>query len=170
VAGTAQWVKVNDNGTKFPGTNMPTLTAAIPARATVQRIVHHLVIGGVGTSTQALGYLSIEPVYLLKTINTTNRFGVAHQLHYSNYIIPLAVTSMFDSTQVPPVGQNRIFYGFYQAGDKEVGDNIKTSWGGPLYTNPYNITLVNGVFYTGAGSANPFQYQYTSQLHVLYYA
>jgi hypothetical protein len=169
VAGTAHWVTVSDNGTRAPGTNMPTLTAPIPARATVQRIVHHLVLGGVGTSTQALGYLSIEPVYLLKTIKTTDRLGAVHQLHNSTYMIPLAVTSMFDSTQVPPVGQNRIFYGFYQAGDKEVGDNIRTSWGGPLMANPYSITLVNGVYFIGAGSANPFSYQYTSQLQVLYY-
>lgn len=169
---TAKWIRNSANGDKNTGFGLPTCDVLIPAHATIQRVLYTNVIAGVATSAASTGYLGIQGAYLQNEIKVTPFGGDAHRLHFSTDIIPVSATAMFDSTQIPPpVGQNRLFYGVYSAGDRQVGQNIHTSWGGP--GNPIGATVqtFGGVFTIGsAGASQPFQYHYIMELSVLIYS
>jgi hypothetical protein len=110
-------------------------------------------------------------VYLASKVVIGDVGGPFTTLHESKEIIPVSMAAMFDSTQVPPpVGNNRLFYGVYAAGDRELGLNLRVSWGGPAKPFAQQLKLVSGLFEISNGNFPSFQMGYNMQLKALYYS
>lgn len=171
IATVARWTTVAANGQIGVGGALPDCSVDIVPKGTIQRVLFSMVCSGAATSDGTLGYKSFQGIYLLNKIIYRYPGRPDHSLHESQKIIPMSTSAMFDSTQVPPpVGQNRLFYSHYYAGDNELGENIKTSYGGPLKPFQAAVLLQSGIFQIGAGNFNTFPLGYNCKLRVLVYS
>jgi hypothetical protein len=166
----AKWVFNSSNGTSPMGSALPDCAVVVPALGTIQRIVFNCAVTASVTAPANPGYSGPQGIYLLNRIYVSETGRADHTLHESWDDVPIKPFAIFDSTQVPPpVGINRIYNAVYSAGDRELGQNLKTSWGGPLHANPMSVKLASGFFREGQGAQTAALMYYTLQLRVLYY-
>lgn len=170
IARTARWLNTSASGARSVGGALSDCAVVIPAKATISRVILHIAVSGVVTSSSN-NYLEVQGAYFNNQILVKDGFHADHVLHKAYDIVPSSYATMFDSTQLPAAGgQNRLFYTLYQGGDRELGCNIKTAWGGPLYTFPMTVSAACGVFKLGSLATAGFSYGYTMDLRVLYYS
>jgi hypothetical protein len=170
IARIARWLNQYATGARSVGGALPDCAVVIPARATISRVIMHVAVSGITTSTIS-NYQETQGAYFDNLLTVKDGFHADHVLHKAYDIVPGSFGALFDSTQVPPpVGQNRLFYVLYQGGDRELGCNLKVAWGGPLYTLPMTVSAACGVFKLGSVSGAGFTYGYTMGIRVLYYS
>jgi hypothetical protein len=166
----AKWVFSSLNGAIPTGTALGDCAVVVPALGTIQRIVFNCVATASVTAPSTPGYSGPQGFYLLNRIYVSETGKADHNLHESWDDVPIKPFAIFDSTQVPPpVGINRIYNAVYSAGDRELGQNLKTSWGGPFHPNPMSVKLASGFFKTGQAAQTAAIMYYSLQLRVLYY-
>jgi hypothetical protein len=169
IAKVARWATQAANGQINSDRALPDCAVPLPLHATIERIVLNFVVTGIQTSVNVPGYQSVQGMYVDNKVKVTEAGLGSHQLWHSYDIIPVAHSAIFDSTQVPPIGQNRLFYGLYSGGDREVGLNFRTAWGGPAHTGVMTVALESGIFTIGTPGSTGCQLAFALNLRVLYY-
>jgi hypothetical protein len=170
VVARAHWLESLVDFTSFTGAAFPTMDITIPAFATVQRVIFSIACAGVQSSAATNDYRQVQGVYLLNKIVIDYPGRSLHTLHEEKLIVPASTHALFDASLLTAGATNRFFYALYQGGDRELGCNIRTSWGGPTAFNPYVVSIRSGLFRVGATTFGDVNFGIVMKLRVLYYS
>jgi hypothetical protein len=171
IGSVPHWVSDSLDSSTLTGRGITRLSVPVPAFATIQRVIYTMACGGAKDSLESGNFKEIAALFLQLTIRVRTVFASDHTIHESGAIVPVSAYSLFDtSLGLPGLQPGRYFYGVYGAGDRELGQNLKVSFGGPAQSAAMTVYADAGLFQSGVGWSNEFNMKFQHSLRVLYYA
>lgn len=165
----AHWDLTGLDSSGNTDTGIPSSSVTIPALSNIQRVIFHMCVGGIQDSKESHDYQSIAGLYLQLTFWIRTVQHGLHKLHESQNAIPASLAALFDNSLGLPGTQTRYFYALYNAGDRELGQDLKVSYGGPTEVEDMTIKCDLGVFQNGINHGPAFPIKYAYSFRVLSY-
>jgi hypothetical protein len=169
VLGSPIWQVDGYNASVYTDAALTSPRITVPAGATIQRVVFHMAVAGVAVSTNDGAERDIQGLFLRNNMFVKHHGDVFQQIHEEYSIIPVSTSAFFDSGAIPGIQQNRFHYGLYQAGDRELGCNLKVSYGGPTETSDMLVYADIALYQLGTNHGAPFRVDVVVYMRVLYY-
>jgi hypothetical protein len=169
VQGKPVWDMTGYSGVMYTGDSMPMLVQPIPPYANIARVIFHMVVGGSRDSAESGDFRQPQGLFLFNNIYVQTALDPGHRIYESYDIVPVQFATLFDSSLDPISLTNRYFYGVYQAGDRELGCNLKVSFGGPLEPEPMKVWANPVLRQLGNNVGPEFQVAYAVYMRTLSY-
>lgn len=160
---TSTWVQQSISGSQATGSALPVITLDIPANKTLKRVV---VLGHAGGVQNANGAVTaFSPAYFLCTLSLGFPTTGLKEIWHARRLLQFSAVAIDDHNLLT---QNRVYSIYHGAGDRELGDNLQMSWGGPV-SPAMRLTTASG-FFNMVSASTSWIVNYTILIRALYQA